>query len=73
MIEDFSKGGINREAVLVFTDQGILRLAYGVVKTEYRFCSKVWWPGMDKDVKQIIKQSLSWLSVDSAIFYASVV
>ena len=27
----------------------------GVVKTKYRLRSKVWWPGMDKDVEKLCK------------------
>ncbi|XP_015763913.1 PREDICTED: uncharacterized protein K02A2.6-like [Acropora digitifera] len=27
----------------------------GIVKTKYRLRSKVWWPGMDKDVEQLYK------------------
>ena len=37
----------------------VVRLAHeghqGIVKTKYRLRSKVWWPGMDKDVEQLCK------------------
>ena len=37
----------------------VVRLAHeghqGVVMTKYRFRSKVWWPGMDKDVDNLCK------------------
>ena len=37
----------------------VFRLAHeghqGVVKTKYRLRSKVWWPGMDKDVEKLCK------------------
>ena len=37
----------------------VVRLAHeghqGVVKTKYRLRSKVWWPGMDKDVENLCK------------------
>ena len=37
----------------------VLKLAHeghqGIVKTKYRLRSKVWWPGMDKDVEKVCK------------------
>ena len=37
----------------------VLRLAHeghqGIVKTKYRLRSKVWWPGMDRDVERLCK------------------
>ena len=37
----------------------VVRLAHeghqGIVKTKYRLRSKVWWPGMDKDVEKVCK------------------
>jgi len=37
----------------------VVRLAHeghqGLVKTKYRLRSKVWWPGMDKDVENLCK------------------
>ena len=38
----------------------VVKLAHeghqGVVKTKYRLRSKVWWPGMDKDVEELCKR-----------------
>ena len=31
----------------------------GIVKTKYRLRSKVWWPGMDKDVETFVKFAMA--------------
>lgn len=36
---------------------------HGVVKTKYLLQSKVWWQAMDKDVENVCKVNLPWLSI----------
>jgi len=43
--------GVLRDKVLTLAHEG----HQGVVKTKYRLRSKVWWPGMDKDVEKVCK------------------
>lgn len=43
--------GVLRDKVLKLAHEG----HQGIVKTKYRLRSKVWWPGMDKDVEKVCK------------------